>query len=177
MRLSPVLADADLSPAELQAARLDGELYDLAGAYCLLGELEAPRHRARAVLAGRSPRLIAELGTAAWIWGAVDTLDGLEFAVTPDARARLGPAHHATVREIVYEAGDVTALDDCQVTTPLRTVIDLARNDFSFDPTIAERLASLGGFDIRDCVASLQSRHGIPSKARALENLRRMLTP
>jgi hypothetical protein len=176
MRLSPVLADADLSPAELQAARLDGELYDLAGAYCLLGELEAPRHRAQAVLAGRSPRLIAELDTAAWIWGAVDTLDGLEFAVTPDARARLGPAHHATVREIVYEPGDVTTLDDCQVTTPLRTVIDLAR-EAAFDPRVASRLAAIGGFHIHDCLAALESRPGFPSKTRAVENLRGMLTP
>jgi hypothetical protein len=176
MRLSPVLADADLSAAELQAARLDGELYELAGAYCLLDELEAPRHRARAVLAGRSPRLIAELGTAAWIWGAADRLEGLEFAVTPDARARLGPAHHATVREIVYEPGDVTALDDCQVTTPLRTVIDLAR-ETAFDAVTANRLAALGGFHIHDCVVSLESRPGFPSKARAVENLRRMLTP
>jgi hypothetical protein len=177
MRLSPVLGDADLSPVELQAARLDGEVYDLAGAYCLLGELEAPRHRARAVLAGRSPRLIAELGTAAWIWGAVDTLDQLEFAVTPDARARLGPAHHATVREIVYEPGDLAALDGCQVTTPLRTILDLARSEGAFDPTIVNRLVSLGGVELHECLASLESRVGIPAKARALENLRRMLTP
>jgi hypothetical protein len=176
MRLSPVLADADLSPAELQAARLDGEVYDLAGAYCLVGELEAPGHRARAVLGGRSPRLIAELGTAAWVWGAVDTLDRLEFAVTPDARARLGPAHHATVREIVYEPGDVTILDDCQVTTPLRTVIDLARNE-TVDPRVAHRLAVLGGIRLDDCLASLESRPGFPAKSRAVENLRRMLTP
>lgn len=177
MRLSPVLADADLSPIELQAARLDGEVYDLAGAYCLVGELEAPRHRARAVLAGRSPRLIAELGTAAWIWGAIGTLDQLEFAVTPDARARLGPDHRATVREIVYESGDLTALDGCQVTTPLRTIIDLARDDRSFDPTIADRLAAIGGFPLHSCVASLESRPGFPLKVRAAENLRRMLTP
>jgi hypothetical protein len=177
MRLSPVLADADLSPAELQAARLDGEVYDLAGAYCLLGELEAPSHRARAVLAGRSPRLIAELRTAAWIWGAVEQLDGLEFAVTPDARARLGPAHHATVREIVYEPGDLTALDGCQVTTPLRTVIEFARNDEALDPTTVSRLAAIGGFELGDCLASLESRAGIPSKGRAVENLRRLLTP
>ena len=176
MRLSPVLADDDLSPAELQAARLDGEVYDLAGAYCLVGELETPTHRARAVLAGRSERLIAELGTAAWIWGAVDTLDRLEFAVTPDARARLGPAHHATVREIVYEPGDVTVLDGCQVTTPLRTIIELARGTEVFDPIVATRLAAIGGIRLRDCVVSLEGRV-IPSKARAVDNLRRMLTP
>jgi hypothetical protein len=177
MRLSPVLGDADLSLVELQAARLDGEVYDLAGAYCLLGELEAPGHRARAVLAGRSPRLIAELGTAAWVWGATEHLDRLEFAVTPDARARLGPAHHATVREIVYEPGDLTTLDGCQVTTPLRTILDLARGEGAFDPTIVNRLAAIGCVGLHECVDALESRAGIPAKARAVENLRRMLTP
>lgn len=177
MRLSPVLADDDLSPAELQAARLDGEVYDLAGAYCLVGELETPGHRARAVLAGRSERLIAELGTAAWVWGAVDTLDRLEFAVTPDARTRLGPADHATVREIVYEPGDVTTIGDCQVTTPLRTIIELARSVEAFDPKIANRLAEIGGIRLHDCLVSVEGRVGIPSKTRAVENLRRVLTP
>jgi hypothetical protein len=177
MRLSPVLAADDLSPAELQAARLDGEVYDLAGAYCLLGELETPVHRARAVLAGRSDRLIAELGTAAWIWGAVDALDRLEFAVTPDARARLGPAPNVRVREIVYEPGDLAAVGEYQVTTPLRTIIDLARSEEAFDPTIVNRLATIGGTPVRECLVSLEGRAGIPSKARAVENLRRMLTP
>ena len=93
------------------------------------------------------------------------------------SRARLGPAHHATVREIVYEPGDVTALDGCQVTTPLRTVIEFARSEEPFDPTVAYRLAAIGGFSPHDCLASLESRVGIPSKARGVENLRRLLTP
>lgn len=177
MRLSPVLADADLSPVELQAARLDGEVYDLAGAYCLVGELEEPRHRARAVLGSRSPRLIAELGTAAWIWGAAEQPDRLEFAVTPDARARVSPVHQIAVREIVYDADDLTSLDGCRVTTPLRTILDLARCVDRFDLTIVTRLAAIGGLDLADCLASLESRAGIPLKVRARANLRRVLTP
>ncbi len=177
MRLSPVLADADLSPVELQAARLDGEVYDLAGAYCLVGELEAPRHRARAVLGARSPRLIAELGTAAWVWGAADQPERLEFAVTPDARARLSPAHHIVVREIVYDDGDLTSLDGCRVTTPLRTILDLARCEDRFDPSTVTRLAAIGGLLLGDCLVSLERRPGIPSKSRARDNLRVALTP
>jgi hypothetical protein len=177
MRLSPVLADPDLSPVELQAARLDGEVYDLAGAYCLVGELEAPRHRARAVLGARSPRLIAELGTAAWIWGAADEPERFEFAVTPHARARLSPAHHIAVREIVYGPDDLTTLDGCRVTTPLRTILDLARCEDRFDIAMATRLAAVGGLDLAECLASLEGRGGIPSKRRARANLRRALTP
>ncbi|WP_395638906.1 hypothetical protein [Pseudolysinimonas sp.] len=172
MRLSPVLGDADLSPVELQAARLDGEVYELAGAFCLIGEIEAPAHRARAVLGGRSPRLIAELGTAAWIWGAAAEPLRLEFAVTPDARARLVPAEQITVREIVYERDDVCVLDGFSVTTPLRTILDLARFTEPFDAAAATGLAEIGGLDADDCREALASRRGIPAKRRAERRLR-----
>jgi hypothetical protein len=174
MRLSSVLADVDLSPVELQAARLDGEVYDLAGAYCLVGEVEGPAHRARAVLGGRSPRLIAELSTAAWIWGIGDAPERPEFAVTPDARARLGPTHRVAVREIVYEPGDIAVLDGCQVTTPLRTILDLARADISPDAVVVARLAAIGRVHLDDCLASLEQRGSIPMKARARTVLREL---
>jgi hypothetical protein len=167
MRLAPVLAVSDLSPVELQAARLDGEVYDLAGAYCLIGELEAPAHRARAVLAGRSPRLLAELGTAAWIWGAAPEPLRLEFAVTPDARARLSPAAHIAVREIVYEPGDVVPVGGFRVTTPLRTILDLARFAEPFDAGVVGRLAEGAGLGPDDVRAAFANRPGIPAKRRA----------
>jgi hypothetical protein len=176
MRLSPVLADADLSPAELQAARLDGEVYDLAGAFCLIGELESPAHRARAVLQTRSPRLIAELRTAAWIWGAAPEPVHLEFSVTPEARARLSPAHQIAVREIVYEDGDLELLDGYRVTSPLRTILDLARFAEPFDPPVVTRLAALASLDPDDVMATLASRSGIPAKHRARANLEAALT-
>jgi hypothetical protein len=177
MRLSPVLAATDLNPIELQAARIDGEVYDLAGAFCLIGELESPRHRARAVLGARSPRLIAELRTAAWIWGAVDEPERLEFAVAPDARVRTAPAHDLVVREVVYEPADVIMLDGCRVTTPLRTIIDLARFAEPFDPPTVARLAAIAGLNRDDCLISLAGRHGIPAKRRARDNLSVALTP
>jgi hypothetical protein len=178
--LAAVLSPADLPWAELQAARLDGDLYELAGAYCLFGELEGPAHRARAVLAGRSARLIAELATAAWIWGADAEPARHAFAVTPEARARLSPASGAVVREIVYAPGDLTTLDGHRVTTPLRTAFDLARDDDWREPRhreIVARLAAIGGFDLADALTSLASRAGIPFRARTEQRLRIALTP
>lgn len=175
MRLSPVLAETDINSVELQAARLDGEVYQLADAYCLVGELEAPQHRARAVLGTRSPRLIAELGTAAWIWGAAVRLPRLEFAVTPDSRARFPPRHRIAVREIVYEPGDVTELGGVRMTTPLRTILDLVRVEHDFDPAMTARLAAIGELHPDDCLAALESRDGIPARERARNNLRRAL--
>ena len=100
----------------------------------------------------------------------------LEFAVTPDARARLSPAHHITVREIVYAPGDLEPLDAHLVTTPLRTILDLARFSDPFDAATVRRLAAIAGLGLDDCLAALASRAGIPAKKRARENLREALT-
>jgi len=177
--LSPVLSNADLTWAELQAARLDGDVYELAGAYCLIGELESPRHRAHAVLAGRSPRLIAELATAAWIWGAGAEPERPTFAVAPEARTRLAPDRRTSVREIVYADGDVTRLGTLRVTTPLRTALDLARAPgfTAVESGTVARLAAIADFDLADCRAALATRTGIPSRKRAEERLARALAP
>lgn len=175
--LSPVLASDDLSWAELQAARLDGDVYELGGAYCQIGELESPRHRAHAALAGRSPRLIAETSTAAWIWGAAPEPRRPTFAVAPEARTRLPPDRRVSVREIVYLDGDVELVGSARVTTPLRTALDLARlPEFGTEAAQAvARLAAIARFDLGDCLAALAGRAGLPSKRRAADRLTRAL--
>lgn len=177
--LAPVLSPDDLSWVELQAARLDGDVYELAGSYCLIGELESPQHRAEAVLGTRSARLIAELTTAAWIWGACAEPAHPSFAVTPDARTRLVADPRATVREIVYADDDVAQVGTARVTTPLRTALDLVRMP-GFDAGVAAtvaRLAAIGGFDLAAARADLANRSGIPAKQTADERLQRALTP
>ena len=171
-RLSSVLSPVDLPAVELQAARLDGELYGLADGYCPVGELEGPVHRARAALSTRSPRLIAESLTAAWIWDAAPRPDRLRFAVRPDARARLSPDQHITVRELVFDPGDVVDLDGARATSPLRTIIELARHDdATWDAGVVTRLAAIAGLPLEDCVADLDRRVGIPNKRLALRRL------
>lgn len=175
--LAPVLSPDDLTWAELQAARLDGDVYELGGAYCQIGELEAPRHRAEAAFAQRSLRLIAELATAAWIWGACPEPTRATFSVTPEARARLAPDRRASVREIVYADGDVTQLGVARVTSPLRTALDLARlpDGETPDPEILVRLSTIGGFDLGDALAALASRPAVPSRRRAEQRLTSIL--
>lgn len=174
--LAPVLTADDLTWQELQAARLDGDVYDLGDGFCLVGEVEGPPHRARAVLAARSRRLIAELTTAAWIWGAHPHPARLRFAVTPDARARLSPATGIAVREIVYTDGDLRDVDGFAVTSPIRTALDLARDDDIDDDdrnaTVA-RLAAIATFGLDEAMAALRSRAGIPSRGIAEDRLRR----
>lgn len=175
--LSPVLSADDLPDAELRAARLDGELFELGGAWCQLGELEGPAHRARAALAGRSARLIADLGTAAWIWSAAPLPPTPTFAVLPDARARVSPAGNARVREAVLAAEDVVDVSGAghRATSPLRTLVDLARSDEGVERETASRLLAIGGLGLDDALALLHARPGIPSKKTAADRLRALL--
>lgn len=174
--LAAVLSETDLPAPELQAARLDGELYGLSDAYCQIGELEGPAHRARAARATRSTRLIAELGTAAWVWGAAPRPARLRFAVTPEARARLSPDQRIVVREIVFEPRDLVDLGGATATSPLRTILDLARGDEAPDPGVLSRLLAIAGLTPAQCLADLEGRAGIPGKRRAQRVLER-LTP
>ena len=170
--LPSVLDDHDLPAAELAAMRLDGELYPLAGAYCPIDQIETAAHRARAVRGRRSPRLIAELGTAAWVWGAIPRLPApVEFCVDLAARARLRPNPHTTVRELVLDPEDVVDLDGSGVTSPLRTAVDLARFQDAFDPDAVAALAAIGGFGWQECLAVLDRRRNLPAKNRAKARL------
>ena len=180
-----VLTAHDLPAPELGGMRLDGEVYPLAEAWCLIGELEGPSHRALAVRGDRSERLIAELGTAAWVWGVTPTLPRLvEFCVDLGARARLRISPIVRVRELVLDPGDRVDLgvgpDGGAVTSRLRTAVDLARfRDELSDEDAASivELARQGGFGLDDCRELLDRRRNLPEKRRALVRLRELLEP
>jgi hypothetical protein len=169
--LPAVLCPGDLPLAELGALRLDGDVYALGDGFCSLGEPEGPALRARAVLGTRSSRLIAELGTAAWIWGASPVMP-LSHELCADHALRARPAARSAlaVREVRFDPSDVAVLDGCRVTTPLRTAVDLARfrPDFSeTDAVVARELARLGAFTVADCVALMDRRPNLLEKRRA----------
>ncbi len=171
----PVLHEAELPLPERMAARLDGELFAFGDGHCAIDEVEGPALRLNAVLGARPSRLIAELATAVWVWGARDTLpDRLEFCVDLRARARPVARPLTTVREVVLHGDDVATLGSFRVTTPLRTAVDLARTREVFAPTDAEavrRLAALGTFDLGTCMAYMDRRRNLPAKRRALLRL------
>jgi hypothetical protein len=178
-RLPSVLTIRDLPAAELGALRLDGEIYELAAGWCPIDELESPAHRAAAVLGERSPRLIAELGSAAWIWGTVVSLPRtVEFCVDLGARARLPPSPLVRVRELVLDPTDRVDFGIATVTSPLRTAVDLARfraplGDAESAAIVA--LARLGDFGLEQCRELLDRRRNLPEKRRALERLGELL--
>ena len=172
MRMSSVLSLHDLPWAELQAARLDGELYAVDECFCPIDEPGGRRQRALALSAIVPRRLIVELHSAAWVWGATDR---------PPARHRLcaditarsrPPIGTAILREVVVDPGDVEMLGRLRIATPLRTAVDLARLD-TVDMTIIDRLFTLGGFDLDACRALIERRRNLPDKRRAIDRLER----
>jgi hypothetical protein len=179
--LPPVLDAAELPLPERMAAALDAELFPLGDAHCPIDEVETPALRLAAVLAGRPARLIAELGTAAWVWGAAPCAPRLlELCVDLRARARPAPAPHASVREVVLTADEWQVLGARRVTTPLRTAIDLARARESFgaaDQDAVRALARIGGFTLVDCVTAMDLRRNLPARRRAVQRLSEALVP
>ena len=169
--LPTVLSPGEFSVAELSALRLDGDVYMLGDGFCSVNEPEGPTLRARAVLGARSGRLIAELGTAAWIWGASPTMP-LSHELCADHALRSRPAARAAlaVREVRFDPSDVTSLEGWRVTIPLRTAVDLARfrTDFTdVDAHVCRELARIGGFTIQDCIDLMDRRPNLLEKRRA----------
>ena len=154
--------------------RLDGEVYPLADGWCPIDQLEGPAHRAAGLRGDRSSRLIAELGSAAWVWGATPVLPAVhEFCVDLGARARV---RAPLVR--VLDPGDRVDLGAGAVTSTLRTAVDLARfrECLSADEMASiTELARLGGFGLGECRALLERRRNLPEKQRALTRLTELL--
>jgi hypothetical protein len=177
MRLPPVLGPDDLPLPERMAARLDGELFVLGGSHCPVDAVETPALRLAAALAGRSPRYIAELATAAWVWGAqLLAPDPVQLCVSLQARARPARPRDIAVREVVLRPSEIRWIGPHQVTSPLRTAIDLARSREGFDPAIVRELARIGGFDVSECLNAMDARRNLPGKRLAAARLQDALT-
>jgi hypothetical protein len=138
-------------------------------------EIEQPWHRARALRAGLPDRLIAEQRSAAWIWGALTAPPTHhQLCAAMGARVRPQGVSWMTVREVVIEEPDILTVDGLQVTTMLRTAIDIARFSERFDQAerdIVRWLMRHGGFGLDECVADMNRRRNLPSKRRAAVRL------
>lgn len=175
MRLPAVLSAIDIPAPELRAARLDGEVFAVGDCFAPVDEIEQPRHRAAAVHAGLSPRLIAEQLSAAWVWGALDSPPlHHQFCVATGARVSHSPGRWITVREVVIAPAEVVALGPALVTSPERTVMDLVRfaGRFGADEARAvTRLVDGARLSLDDAVRSISSRRNLPNKRRAIARL------
>lgn len=174
-RLPSVLSRFDLPQAELHAARLDGELYAVDDCFSPIDEIDRSALRARSLSALFSPRLIAEQRTAAWVFGVL-ARPPTPHQFCADIAARVRPADIAriTVREVVIDESDLLECGGLRVTTPLRTVVDLARFSPSFgerELRIASGIMRLDGLGVAECAAMLDRRRNLPGKRIALDRI------
>ncbi|WEO75713.1 hypothetical protein BJQ94_09900 [Cryobacterium sp. SO2] len=121
------LTEADLPLAELACARLDGELFGLAGSWCPIDAPDGPETRAGALQRTAPHRAAAERLTAAWIYGLAPEPAEHQFCVDVGARTVKHPGSGVCLREVRLGDADAVLLGRLLVTTPLRTAVDLAR--------------------------------------------------
>jgi hypothetical protein len=179
-RLAPLLTTLDFSEAELCALILDGVLFRVGEGFSAVDEVPGVELRARSLSAWLPPQLVAERGTAAWVWGARNDPPVVhELCVDISMRARPVGALRLTVREVVIGADEVARFDDgaapVTVTTPVRTAVDIARTSKQFSAGDAECVAMLmviGQFDAQECVTAMERRRNLPGKKRAVDRLR-----
>jgi hypothetical protein len=173
--LSPILSRHEFSRPELDALRLDGEVFRLDDCAVPIDEVAGPQLRAAVLAAELPPRLIAERHSAAWVWGAQPSPPSRhEVCADITARTRPPAAAHLEVREVVIQGPDIASLAGARLTTPIRTAIDLCRFAADWSEVEADTVAALmriGRFDVADCSRTMDRRRNLPNKKQALERL------
>lgn len=168
-RLGTALTTHDFPLAELHALRLDGQLVAIDDAFMPIDQPDGPSQRAAALAQLCQHRLIAEQRTAAWIWGASESPPSRhELCASIGARTRPSEARRMVVREVVVGDEELRTLSGVAVTAPLRTAIDLARFQSSFDAELVARLLAIANLNVDDCVRELRRRRNLPRKKLAL---------
>ncbi len=167
-------------PAVRSAWRLTGAIVPCGPGFRGLGWPETPTVRLAALAEWLRPHQAVTHGTAAWVWGASRTAgDAIEITMVAGRRRPITTAPEVRVRELRVAPDDLERLGDFDVTTPLRTAIDLLYRSEAFTPAdaIACRLLAFrfpGG--LHRIRAHIGSRRR-PGRTMALERLETLLSP
>lgn len=162
-----------LSAAELSAARLDGHLVELGEGYIPADAIETAGLRAASLRTILGDTLAATHVSAAWVFGALHD-PPIRHTVQRAVARRL---HHVIGRRFLYrdlciEADDLLMLGGVRVTTPLRTLTDLARVDDDLHMRAARSMVATDPALAGSAIAALSARGPLPYKRMALERLR-----
>lgn len=164
---------APLSDAELRAAALDGEIVSLGDAYLPIDAPALPGDRARSLSALRADtRLFAERRSAAWVHGWCPEPATASVAVNVAARVPSGVRRRTGARELVIDDGELVLCGGVHVTSPLRTLLDLAREDeaaVSLEAFTA--IVAASRIPVATVLASLAAARSAPYATRARRRL------
>ena len=141
-RFTPVILPGPvIAASELRAAALDGEVVALGEGFV---PIDTPI-TARARAASLSPllidsRVVVADRSAAWVWGWGPAPNAVMTCVAITARIPSPDRSRLRTREVVIDNDEHRMLDIVRVTTPERTLLDLARHDS--DPHVVDLLAA-----------------------------------
>lgn len=158
-----------LSAAELRAAVLDGELVALGDGYLSIDSVALPSDRAASLADLRADqRLFAERLTAAWIHGWCPEPRTHTAAASIAARVPSGVRRRLGARELIITDTELVTVGGVRVTSPVRTLVDLARED---DATLPRdelaRIVDESGISVAEVCRFLASARKAPHAARA----------
>jgi len=176
---SPFLyfADDRLSLAELTAARLDGDVVELGEAYIPADAVETRALRAGSLAGILGDTLAGTHLTAAWIHGALPAPPARHTVQRAVAR-RLHriPMRHLVYRDLAVDPVDLEIIGGVRVTSPVRTLADLARVPDDAHVRAARLLAEGRSTLVADAVSRLE-QGALPHKRVAIEFLRGLSEP
>ncbi|GAB3387924.1 hypothetical protein GCM10027568_08330 [Humibacter soli] len=162
-----------LAVAELNAARLDGELYAIDEAFAPVDEVDDARLRAAALLELIGTRLIAELDSALWIHGILSLPPALHrVCVSRSDRLKFAPSPRFVVREVTHGPYDIEGVGELRVTTPARILFDLSVLGGDEAARHAAALIQRWPHLAAECVERIDEAPNLPGKIAALARLR-----
>ncbi|MGL3150693.1 hypothetical protein ACSS7Z_10060 [Microbacterium sp. A82] len=167
-----------LSQPELCSARLDGLLFEIDDAYMPADIPEDADARVTALAPILSPGYAASGTTAAWLQG-IGSRAPLRHHIqrTSMRRHRVAPHRDVVVHQVQLPEEDVQLISSTLVTTPLRTLTDLAiraekdTESRAWLLLVAQQQPHLVAVAI-DC---LETRSRVPGKRSALRRLNDLL--
>ena len=132
-RLPIVLHPPTLSAVELRAAELDGELFAVGVGWIHADLPPTADTRAVSLRPELPARAILSDRTAAWVWGWTTRRVGVAICI--DTRARISSPNRRShrAREVVIDGDELRHLGGVLITSPERTIVDLARHDEAED--------------------------------------------
>ncbi|WP_337006076.1 MULTISPECIES: type IV toxin-antitoxin system AbiEi family antitoxin [unclassified Microbacterium] len=166
-----------LSQPELCAACIDGHVVELGDAYIPADLVETADVRATTIAHLVQPGSAACGPTAAWIHGAGDAPPAIHH-VRRCVERRLRPVTNARLvfHDTVLPESDVVLLGGIPVSTPARTMLDLATT-LHRDPRVRtwmDRLARACPTAPADAVVALQDMKRVPGSRTGMAALERL---
>lgn len=152
---------------------LDGEAYALGDRHLCIDSPPTAAERASALAAAAADdRLFAERLTAAWVHGWLVIEPAVQLAARINARVPSALRRRLGAREIVIANTDLVRIAGVAVTTPLRTLVDLAREAEDAVPVgLLGDAIRASGVTITQIRAHLESTPRAPFQRRARERL------